>query len=88
MTELRRKGRPATEAGTTRGAGVGSRAGDPPVPPTPGKLVGFRAVQLELPLSTTFRLLKVLEKSNSSFRIHSWAGGISAFSRSPSVPLI
>lgn len=89
MTELRRKGRPATEAGATKGAqALDRRLEILQYLANAGEFVGFRAVRkLELPLSTTFRLLKVLEKSEFVFQDHSWAGGISAFSRSPSVPL-
>ncbi len=44
--------------------------------------VSVLSEQLGLPLSTTFRLLKVLEQSEFIFKTHSLAGGISVCNHS------
>ncbi|MGP2849207.1 HTH-type transcriptional repressor AllR [Serratia marcescens] len=85
MTELRRKGRPATEAGAAKGAQALDRgleilqylanAGG-------SSSVSVLSEKLELPLSTTFRLLKVLEKSEFVFQdpqLGWWHIGIQSF---------
>lgn len=85
MNELRRKGRPTTESGATKGAQALDRgleilqylanAGG-------SSSVSVLSEKLALPLSTTFRLLKVLEKSEFVFQdpqLGWWHIGIQSF---------
>lgn len=93
MTELRRKGRPLqADTSATKGAQALDRGLEilQYLAISGGSAtVSILSDKLALPLSTTFRLLKVLERSRSSyFKIRSLVGGTLAFSLSLSDQLI